>query len=152
MRDESDSAGVRRTAVLVPPLSGEGLDWLCAVTPAFARGLPKGAFLCANDLGTLVTISKMNRELALGLRMSVGTLLACVDNPAEIAHFTDSQGNPSRLVWDSQGRPRVLEYAPPSEELLHHWRQPSATEPSAQAALRALTGERCVPYGFADVR
>ncbi|MBO4365319.1 MAG: U32 family peptidase [Eggerthellaceae bacterium] len=127
------------TTVLVPPLSDEGLEWFLGMLPSVASRLLCGTRLCVNDAGTLIELIRMNRECDLGLQVSMGTLLARLDDSAEVARFQDPSQNPSRPVWGQNGEPRILTYAAPPKPLVDHWHHPSAMEPSAQAALRSLT-------------
>ncbi len=72
--------------------------------------------LCANDVGTLVALTRSRdcvvRSLGPGwigsIDVAVGPLLTRGDRPAEFEHFLSSGENPPRPVWDLEGRPRML--------------------------------------------
>ena len=134
--------------MLVPPLSESGLRWLLDRLPELSASCPFGTHLAVNDLGTLVEATHAARDRSLGLRVTMGTLLARLDDPAEVAHFLSADENPSRAVWGPAGEPRVLTYREPPEALRRHWATPSLVEPSAQEALRELTGKPSIPYEF----
>ena len=134
--------------MLVPPLSESGLRWLLDRLPELSASCPFGTHLAVNDLGTLVEATYAARDRSLGLRVTMGTLLARLDDPAEVAHFLSADENPSRAVWGPAGEPRVLTYREPPEALRRHWATPSLVEPSAQEALRELTGKPSIPYEF----
>lgn len=136
--------------LLVPPLSQAGLEALVAALPTLSERLRPGAHVCVNDLGTLVTLVREVAERGLPLQVTMGTLLARVDSPDEVAHFLAPHENPSRPVWGPDGEPRTLVYAPPPAALVRHWQRPSATEPSAQEALAWLVGTG-IPYEFGTV-
>lgn len=136
--------------LMVPPLSNGSLSAFVATLPMLARNLPEGTHLAVNDLGTLVTLQEAldsNADLP-HLDLTLGTLLARLDDPREVAHFLREDENPTRAIWDLEGLPRMLTYAPPTEDLVRHWRTPSATEPSAQEAYAHLTGLSPMPYEF----
>lgn len=141
------SPDVRHVTLLVPPLPDEGLATLRSLLPALCGHCPEGTHLCVNDLGTLISVSKDVDERALCLEITFGTLLARLDDPAEIAHFLSADENPSRPIWDTEGNPRLLTYREPPEALVEHWRRPSLCEPSSREALRALVGHD-VAYEF----
>lgn len=135
--------------LLVPPLADGDLAELEALLPVLAERCQQGTRLCVNDLGTLVALARVRREQGLGVALSMGTLLARLDDPDEVVRFTTASLNPPRMVWGPDGEARVLRYRRPPETLVRHWRCPSSTEPSAQAALRFLTGGLHVPYEHA---
>ena len=144
------ASSAERITLLVPPLSNESLKTLLLALPALAKQGPAGMRLCVNDLGTLLLLVSEKREQSLPFELSFGALLARLDDPAEIAHFLSAEENPSRAIWDTCGEPRMLMYRQPPETLVEHWRRPSLCEPSAQAALRALTGGMDITYEFAS--
>ena len=129
-----------KTAVYVPPLSEEELRRLERELIAAGPHSCESLRFAVNDLGTLVVLARVRREQDLGFDLTVGTLLARSDDPDEIARFLDPSLNPPQAVWDLDGNPRTLRYAPPPSPLVEHWSHPSTCEPSAQAALAHLTG------------
>ncbi len=147
--DGSLSCCESATTLLIPPLCDseqeELLNWICT----YGVYADKNIRLCANDLGTLVILAQEKRANLWKCELSVGHLLARVDDPVEVERAMDPRANPPRNVWDSDGTPRVLTYRQPPESLVRHWKTPSTTEPSAQAALDCLCGLSDIPYEFA---
>ena len=135
--------------VLVPPLSESMLDALLSILDSLDDVCAPGTHMCVNDLGTLIALSQARRACGYQFELTMGTLLARLDDPNEVAHFLAPDENPPRGVWGPDAQPRMLTYAPPPAPLQQHWRTPSATEPSTQAALRELTGGIDVPFEFA---
>lgn len=134
--------------LLVPPLSQDALERLLACAGELAHACPDGSRLCVNDVGTLVALARVVREQGLGLDLSCGTLLSRIDDPDEVALRLNPAANPPRPVWGLDGEPRTLVYRHPPDELVRHWRTASASEPSSQAALAALSGLQDVPCEF----
>jgi collagenase-like PrtC family protease len=89
-------------------------------------------------------------QASTDVRVSIGSLLARVDDPVEIAHFLDPAQNPSRLVSGPDGRPRMLTYAPPTPELIRHWHSPSALEPSTRHFFESLLDGQPLIFEFAQ--
>jgi len=124
--------------LLIPPLDDEELGQLVEALPMLAAHNAGDLWLCANDLGTYVTLARERRARQLAFDLLAGTLLLRVDDPREVAHFLSASQNPPRPVWGPQGEPRILTYHEPPADLVRHWQSPSLLEPSAQAALHAL--------------
>lgn len=133
--DVRDSPGV---TLLIPPLDDEELEQLVEALPKLAAHDAGTLRLCANDLGTYVTLAREQRAGQFAFELVAGTLLLRVDNPHEVAHFLSASENPPRPVWGPEGEPRILTYHEPPATLVRHWQSPSLLEPSAQAALHAL--------------
>ena len=81
------------------------------------------------------------------ITLTMGSLLARLDDAEEVERFLMPEKNPPRPIYDLDGRPRMLVYAPPPAPLVAHWRTPSHTEPSAAQAIALLVG-RPVAYEF----
>ena len=125
-------------AFLVPPLSDEDLGDLIAALPILAARWGDYLRLYANDLGTYAALKRAINQQGLEIELDCGSLLARCDNPAEVAHFLSPEQNPPRPIWGPEGEPCVLVYREPPEALQEHWRHPSFSEPSSQAALQAI--------------
>lgn len=125
--------------LLVPPLADHELHALINALPTIALNAAPKIRIVVNDLGTLVSLSHelktLEQDKAVLPTLALGTLLARTDDPREVAHFLSPSQNPSRPIYDHDGHPRTLTWAPPPQTLVEHWQHPSATEPSAQKAL-----------------
>ena len=142
-KESCASLGETRVSLLVPPLSDVELATTLEVLPLVTARLSDGLCIYANDLGTYLSLASLQHELGFELRC--GTLLARTDDPSEVSHFLAKEQNPPRAVWGPNADPRVLRYRHPTEELARHWASPSLLEPSAQAALHALSTMVAVP-------
>ena len=142
--------------LLVPPLANGTLHAFVTMVPMLIGHVPFGTHVAVNDLGTLGELTRAlatyarNAHAPYPLRLTLGTLLARLDDSREVEHFLSADQNPARPVWGPRGEPRMLTYAPPTDELVRHWRTPSLAEPSAQEALDWLfCGGTRIPYEFA---
>ncbi len=149
LRNHGSDSCFEPVTLMVPPLSDAHLETLASSLPELAANHPSDVHLCVNDLGTLITATRVASENNLNMRVTMGTLLARIDDEREVAHFLSENENPPRAVWGPRGEPRMLAYRRPPATLVEHWSRPSATEPSAQAALAMLTGTPAIPYEFA---
>ena len=140
--------------LLVPPLSNAEQRVLAETLPAAVAHLPAQAHIAVNDLGTLVLLSheleSLKHDSGALPTLTLGTLLARMDNPNEVAHFLSPEYNPRRPIYDLNGNPRTLTWARPPQTLIEHWQRPSATEPSAQRALSWLCKTKGIPYEGAE--
>ena len=135
-------------SMLVPPLSQTELTQLENALASMDDQTLGGIGFAVNDVGTLVTLAQLRANRELDFALWLGSLLARLDDQAEIAHFLDPASNPPVAVWGPAGEPRTLRYRKPPAPLIEHWTRPSACEPSAQAALAHLTGIASLPYVF----
>ena len=142
-----DAPGAMGFALLVPPLSDEGLARLLGALPDLAAQHSGVLCLYANDLGTYVSLKRAIDAAGYGydLEVACGTLLSRWDDPREIAHFLAPAENPPRPVWGPEGEPRVLVYREPPAPLRKHWQRPSLDEPSAREALKWVAQPGSMP-------
>jgi collagenase-like PrtC family protease len=133
--------------LVLPPLSQGQLDSLHLLTRLLNAEPHSGMRLCLNDVGSLHAAYR-NREKGAPYALSIGTLLARVDDPAAYARFLDPNMNPQRTVVGPDERPRLLTWAPPPKELVRHWHSPSALEPSARSFFEQILGEQELIYEF----
>jgi len=148
--------------LLVPPLSNGMLGAFVTMLPTLIAHVPYDTHVAVNDLGALAALTE---ALAPHARVffdpandtvrvyspvepTIGTLLARMDDVGDVLRYQSPTMNPSRPVWDLEGRPRMLMYAVPPFELTKHWLTPSLTEPSAQKALGWLFSWSDIPYEF----
>jgi putative protease len=115
------------------------LERLCVILAAAPAHLD--LHVCLNDLGSYCRMAEMRRDCLLpgGCQLTVGRLLAREDCDPVLAGFLSGEGQGARTVM-ADGRVCELGYCPPSPELARHWAAPSLSQPSAQAALKLLTG------------
>ena len=142
---EGAPAGTEGLTLLVPPLRERDLRGFLELLPRLLHCVPPGTHIAVNDLGTLVALVSAD-GFPPHVQVVLGTLLARLDDPSEVEHFLSPGQNPARPIYDTEGNPRMLVYAPPPAELVEHWRTPSATQPSAQQAIASLTGGQTFPY------
>lgn len=146
---EGTPPSVSARTLMVPPasqewLSGGGVEkvlrWArrCQESDA-KRGVDarRDVHICVNDLGTLADLLGSAEAAGGKLKVTVGSLLVGGGVPTELGQFVDESLNPPRAVWDADGKPRVLTYRKPTDELLDHWTQGLRLEnrPSLRKAL-----------------
>ena len=110
--------------VMVPPVTP-------AVEAAFSRLLHEVADrgeveLSLNDWGALYRCAQLKRRGALRGSLTLGVLLAGQDTDPILAAFCRPQ--PQHPVMGDDGQALMARWAPPPEDLLRHWRTPSAFE------------------------
>ena len=154
--------GDKPLTLLVPPLSNGILGAFVTMLPTLISCVPYYTHVAVNDLGTLAALTDALAPHASvffdpandtvrvysPVEPTMGTLLARMDDVGDVLRYQSPTMNPSRPVWDLEGRPRMLMYAVPPFELTKHWLTPSLTEPSAQKALSWLFSWSDIPYEF----
>ena len=146
----------RPVTLLFGPQQGEGLveeDLVTLRNCLQRRQAHAGAGavrLCVNDIGTLAALSGF-ADSVRGVSLAAGSLLVGGGVPVELERFFSRESNPSRLVWDADGNPRVLTYREPPRKLQDHWLRGLRLEarPSLQAALAFVAGGCSVAAEFA---
>jgi len=140
--------------IVLPPFSQEHLPYLEPLLMFFSNERKEATRLCVNDLGTLrlavdfLTNQQLRSQPASPLSITIGSLLARVDDPVTVSRFLDPSRNPPRPVIGPDGEPRMQTYASPTPELIHHWHTPSALEPTAQATIEELLDGYPLVYEF----
>jgi len=150
--------------IVIPPLSQIRLGALSDLVELLYSTCSPDTHLCVNDLGSFCQVVERVVEYAglapialdsrdegctkMPFTLTIGSLLARIDDTSAIAVFLDPQKNPSRIVCGPSGEPRLLSYAPPSPELIRHWNSPSALEPTARATLEELFDGQAIVYEF----
>jgi hypothetical protein len=147
--------------IVIPPLPQKRLQDLSVLVNRLYSDCNPNTHLCVNDLGSLRHILALDRlrqkaqdscgeaSARIPFTLTIGSLLAGIDDPALIDRFLDPSKNPSRIVLGPAKEPRVLTYTPPSPELIRHWRSPSALEPTARSCIEKLLDGRPLIYEFA---
>ena len=79
--------------------------------------------LALNDWGTLYRCAEMKRRGELTASLTAGVLLAGQDTDPLLAAFL--RPRPDKTVYDADGQPVRLRWAPPPDTLVKHWRTPS---------------------------
>ena len=123
----------------VPPLPQSAMADFSAFLQSLVARPGMRTEICVNDIGSLVTATRIARESGTFLP-TIGRWLARQDTDPQLAAFCDREQQPTRLVQTPEG-PARLEYEPPSPELIAHWRTPSIFGASTLGVFRELLGE-----------